>query len=48
MLVFFFMFDVLFKECVFRDKDFKYVLFGDICEDFDEEIFWEIDDICKK
>lgn len=40
--------DVLSKECVPRDKDFKYVLPGDICEDFDEEILREIDDICKK
>lgn len=32
------MFDVLFKECLLGEREFEYVLFGDICEDFDEDI----------
>lgn len=40
--------DVLSNECLPRDKDFEFVLAGDICEDFDEETLRELDDICIK
>jgi len=40
--------DVSSKECLPSNEDFRYVLPGDICEDFDEETLRELDDICKK
>jgi len=40
--------DVSSKKCLRRENDFRYVLPGDICEDFHEETLKELDDICKK
>ncbi|XP_024395416.1 ATP-dependent DNA helicase SRS2-like protein At4g25120 isoform X5 [Physcomitrium patens] len=40
--------DVSSKECPPGEREFEYVLPGDICEDFDEDILQELDEICKK
>ena len=36
------------RECIFRDRDSHYILPDDICDDFDEEILRELDDVLKK